>query len=98
MRDHVHLLLTPTDLPIERAIAFIKGGYSHRLHAPSTIWQRRYTARRILTREEFIARRIYINMEAVRAHLVARPEDYTHPSAVRPPTIPPPTNTQRARS
>jgi REP element-mobilizing transposase RayT len=31
MPDHVHLLLTPQSLSIERVVGFIKGGFSHRL-------------------------------------------------------------------
>jgi REP element-mobilizing transposase RayT len=32
MPDHIHLLLTPApEISLERAVQFIKGGYSHRL-------------------------------------------------------------------
>ena len=37
MRDHVHLLLTPApDIPFEKAVQLIKGGFSFRLKAAST--------------------------------------------------------------
>ena len=29
MPDHIHLLLTPRGITIERAVGFIKGGFSH---------------------------------------------------------------------
>jgi putative transposase len=33
MPDHIHLLITPAeDISLERAIQFIKGGFSFRLH------------------------------------------------------------------
>jgi hypothetical protein len=52
MPEHVHLLLTPSDdVTIERAIQFIKGGYSHTLGAElgrkREVWQRGFTDHRI---------------------------------------------------
>lgn len=34
MPDHIHLLLTPQDIVLERAMQLIKGGFSHRLASP----------------------------------------------------------------
>jgi putative transposase len=31
MPDHIHLLLTPQGITIERAVGLVKGGFSHRL-------------------------------------------------------------------
>jgi putative transposase len=31
MPDHIHLLITPLDLSIERVMGLVKGGFSHRL-------------------------------------------------------------------
>src|ERR1700723_928512 len=31
MPDHVHLLITPQEITLERAMQLIKGGFSHRL-------------------------------------------------------------------
>jgi putative transposase len=31
MPDHIHLLLTPKAITIERAVGLIKGGFSHRM-------------------------------------------------------------------
>ena len=52
MRDHVHLILTPSSLvALEKAIQFIKGGYSHALGTEigrrTEIWQRGFTDHRI---------------------------------------------------
>jgi putative transposase len=85
MRDHVHLLLTPCEITIERAMALIKGGYSHRLHSTRPVWQRGFTARRIRDREEFLARLNYIHSNPVRAHMAERPEQYRYSSAYRQP-------------
>lgn len=83
MRDHVHLLLTPCGITIERAMALIKGGYSHRLHSSAPVWQRGFTARRMVDREEFLVRLKYIHMNPVRADIVERPELYRYSSAYR---------------
>ena len=40
MPDHVHLVLTPQSLSIERVVGFIKGGFSHRLGSKFPVWQR----------------------------------------------------------
>jgi REP element-mobilizing transposase RayT len=40
MPDHVHLLLTPSpEISLERAVQFVKGGFSYRLHIRGTVWQ-----------------------------------------------------------
>jgi putative transposase len=85
MRDHVHLLLRPCAITIERAMALIKGGYSYRLHSAAPVWQRGFTARRICNREEYLARLHYIHLNPVRAHMVERPEQYRYSSAYRGP-------------
>ena len=50
MRDHVHLILTPSSqVPLEKAIQFIKGGFSFRakkdLNLMGEIWQRVTTSK-----------------------------------------------------
>src|SRR5271168_3856641 len=48
MPDHVHLLLTPApDISLEKAIQFIKGGFSFRLKSNLATWQRSSDSRRI---------------------------------------------------
>lgn len=75
MPEHVHLLLTPKDIPLERAVGFIKGGFSHRLHSKAPVWQRGFTDRRARNREEFLSFRQYIHRNPVEAHLCERVED-----------------------
>src|SRR5438270_3272639 len=48
MPDHVHLVLTPApNLTLERAVQFIKGGFSHRVGGKLEIWQRGFEQHRI---------------------------------------------------
>jgi putative transposase len=86
MPDHVHLLLTPTGITLERAMQLIKGGFSHRLAAKFPVWQRGDTDHRILTHEEFESRRNYVNENPVRGRLCEKPEDYPRSSAHQTPS------------
>jgi putative transposase len=83
MPDHVHLLITPLDVTIERAVQLIKGGFSHRMGAKFPVWQKSFTERRMRDAEEFVMRREYIHLNPVRAHMVASAEDYPFSSAFR---------------
>lgn len=83
MPDHVHLLLTPVGITIERAMQLIKGGFSHRIGSSFPVWQRGYTDHRIRNREEFETRKAYIHLNPVRARLCERPEEYRWSSAYR---------------
>lgn len=83
MPDHVHLLLTPVDVSLERAIGFVKGGFSHRLASKFPVWQRGFTHRRMRDREEFEIRREYIHQNPVRAKLVESAELYPFSSAYK---------------
>ena len=83
MPDHVHLLLTPLDIALERAVGLIKGGFSHRVGSKFPVWQRGFTDHRIRDREEFVVRREYIHQNPVRARMVERAEDYRYSSAYR---------------
>jgi putative transposase len=84
MPDHVHLLLTPQSLSIERVVGFIKGGFSHRLGSNFPVWQRGFTDHRIRDSDEFYARREYIHQNPVRARMVESPELYCYSSAYAP--------------
>lgn len=81
MPDHIHLLLTPQNITLERATMLIKGGFSHRLHTTHPVWQRSFTDHRIRTRADFDHHRAYIHNNPVRARLCQRPEDYPWSSA-----------------
>ena len=86
MPDHIHLLLTPLDITIERAMMLIKGGFSHRMETRLPIWQRSFTDRRMRDRADFLTHRNYIHHNPVRARLCQRPEDYPYSSAFVQPT------------
>ena len=83
MPDHIHILLTPEKIALERALMLIKGGFSRRLASKLPVWQRGFTDRRIRDREDFITHRDYIHNNPVRARLCQLPEDYPYSSAFR---------------
>ena len=85
MPDHVHLLLTPApDTTLERALQFIKGGYSHAVGEQISrreIWQKGFTDHRIRDAQDFAGHRLYIHQNPIEAKLVANPPDYRYSSA-----------------
>jgi putative transposase len=83
MPDHAHFIVTPQGIALERAVGFIKGGFSHRLASKSPVWQRGFTDHRIRDAEEMRVRRDYLHQNPVRANLVAAAELYPHSSAYR---------------
>jgi putative transposase len=85
MPDHIHLLLTPQGITLERAIGLIKGGFSHRVASKLPVWQRGFTDHRIRDREDFLTRRRYIHQNPVLDGLVSCPSDYAFSSAFRRP-------------
>jgi putative transposase len=85
MPDHVHFLITPQGVTLERVVQLIKGGFSHKLGSNFPVWQKSFTDHRIRNRQEFDTRVEYINMNPVMARMVERPELYEFSSAFRPP-------------
>jgi putative transposase len=82
MQDHFHALITPSDdVSLEKAVQFIKGGFSFRLKSKFSVWQASFTNHRIRDEEDFEGHREYIRMNPVRARLVARAEEYRYSSA-----------------
>jgi putative transposase len=86
MRDHVHLILTPGPfVPLEKAMQFIKGGFSYRakkeMNFNGEMWQKGYNERRIRGAEEYAQQMEYVWMNPVKAGLVERPEEYLYSSA-----------------
>ena len=82
MPDHLHLLLTPaSEISLERAMQFIKGGFSFRKKSRGPAWQASFTNHRVRNDEDYDRHREYIQMNPVRAQLVERPEDYPYSSA-----------------
>jgi putative transposase len=86
MPDHIHLLLAPKPtLALERALQFIKGGYSHRFMKETgsrmEIWERSFTNHRVRDATDYEKHRSYIHLNPVRTRLVERPQDYPYSSA-----------------
>jgi putative transposase len=81
MPDHMHLLLTPAQgITLERAVQFIKGGYSHRAAGSREIWQRSFTQHRITDSNDFDFHRRYIHENPVRARIVTVAAEYPYSS------------------
>ncbi|HWZ81149.1 MAG TPA: transposase [Terriglobales bacterium] len=85
MPNHLHLLLTPTGIPLERAIQFIKGGFSFRvkkeLGSNLEIWERGYVDHRIRDLEDYDRHVKYIRQNPIKAHLASAEDEYPHSSA-----------------
>ena len=81
MPDHVHLLMTPREITLERAAGLIKGGFSHRLGSTSPVWQRGFTDHRIRDRADFEVRKRYIHENPVRAKIALDAGQYRFSSA-----------------
>jgi len=85
MPDHVHLLLTPTGITLERAAQFIKGGFSFsvrkELGLNVEVWERGYVDHRIRDAADYQGHAEYVRQNPVKARLVERPEDYPYSSA-----------------
>ena len=82
MPDHFHALITPAqEISLERAVQFIKGGFSFRLRSKAPVWQASFTNHHVRDEEDFEQHREYIWMNPVRAGLVQRAEEYPYSSA-----------------
>jgi len=61
MPDHVHALLTPArEVSLERAVQFIKGGFSFRLKSQMPVWQPSFTNHRVRDLEDIESHQQYI--------------------------------------
>jgi putative transposase len=84
MPDHIHTLITPKpEISLERAVQFIKGGFSYRLRKEEKmeVWQPSFTNHRIRDMEDFERHREYILLNPVRAKLVSEAREYPYSSA-----------------
>jgi putative transposase len=81
MPDHLHLLITPTNITLERTMQLIKGGFSHRLASRLPVWQRGFTDHRIRDAADYNVRLNYLHRNPVEARLCDRPESYPFSSA-----------------
>ncbi|WP_254064722.1 transposase [Granulicella sp. S156] len=91
MPDHLHALITPApDVSLEKAVQFIKGGFSFRLKSKFDVWIPSFNESQIMTEEKFVNCVRYIEDNPVRKGLVLRAEDYPYTSAGRGPLDPMP--------
>jgi putative transposase len=86
MPNHFHLLITPAhEVPLEKAIQFIKGGFSYRakkeLNFLWQIWERSFSEHRVKDADDYERCRAYILHNPVKAQLVSMPEEYRYSSA-----------------
>ena len=82
MPDHIHLLLTPAPtVSVEKAMQFIKGGFSFRLKSRMPVWEDSFTRHRIEDRNDLEAHRNYIHENPVRAQLCNCAVDFPYSSA-----------------
>lgn len=86
MRDHVHVLLTPApDISLEKAVQFIKGGFSFRIKKElgyrREVWQQSFTEHRIKDTADYEHHAEYVRMNPVRAGIALTADGYPYSSA-----------------
>jgi putative transposase len=85
MPDHLHLIFTPIEITLERAMQFVKGGFSHSARKQGfgnlEIWQKGFTDHRIRDAEDYDVHAAYTHMNPVKAGLCEVPEQYLYSSA-----------------
>ncbi len=86
MPNHVHLLLTPApDVSLEKAVQFIRGGFSFRagkeLGFRAEVWQKGFNEHRILDAADYASHVEYTRMNPVRAGLIAQGDEWPYSSA-----------------
>jgi putative transposase len=90
MPDHLHLLLTPAkDVSLEKAMQFIKGGFSFQLKSKSNVWQESFNEQRIKDPDDYVTHKTYIEENPVRSRLATSRETYPFSSASQPNAVDP---------
>ena len=84
MPNHFHLLITPT-FTLEKALQFIKGGFSYRakkeLAFAGELWEPSFYDRRVRDLAEYERFRHYIHQNPARRALANAAEEYPYSSA-----------------
>src|SRR5438034_3107551 len=84
MPDHLHVLITPLT-SLEKAIQFIKGGFSFRakkeLGSNMEVWQKGFSDHRIRDFADYLNHVSYIHENPARKHLCERAEEFEYSSA-----------------
>lgn len=85
MPDHIHLILTPTGITLERSMQLVKGGFSFQLNKAlrnkRDPWQPSFFDRRIRDALEYQKYKDYIWQNPVKKGLARTPEEYPYSSA-----------------
>lgn len=82
MPEHFHALITPApDVSLEKAMQFIKGGFSFRLKSKLNVWMRSFNESQISTEEKFMNCVRYIEENPVRRGLASTSGAYAFGSA-----------------
>jgi len=82
MPDHAHLLMRPAhDISLEKAMQYIKGGFSFRLRSKLDVWERSYDSRCTTDRHDYTTHTTYIHQNPVRANIATQPKLYPHSSS-----------------
>ena len=83
MPEHFPALITPApDVSLEKALQFIKGGFSFRLKSKLDVWMRSFNETQIMTKEKFINCVLYIEDNPVRRGLASESGMYPFSSAL----------------
>ena len=91
MPDHLHALITPAaDVSLEKAMQFIKGGFSFQFKSKLDVWIRGFNESQIMTQAKFANCVRYIEENPVRRGLVSTPEAHPFSSAACGPLDPAP--------
>jgi putative transposase len=85
MPDHFHLIMTLTAIGVEKAMQFIKGGFSYRvkkeLGLNCEIWERGYIDDRIRDANDYLHHVGYTRLNPVKAGMTITTEEYPYSSA-----------------
>ncbi len=83
MPDHFHAIITPApDVSLEKAMQYIKSGFSFRLKSRLDVWMRSFNQTQILSEEKFMAAVLYIEQNPIRRGLAQTALEYAYSSAV----------------
>ena len=85
MPDHIHLIITPSGITLERAMQLVKGGFSFQankgLRLKRDFWQPSFADRRIRDSNEHQKFKNYIWQNPVKKFLATTPQQYPYGSA-----------------
>jgi putative transposase len=84
MPHHVHLIMSPNEISIERAMQHIKGGFAFRARKmfgwKETVWQKSFSDRRLRDINEYATTREYLLNNPVKAGLCEERDQFPYSS------------------